>query len=176
MQNKQIAQKGLLIAAAFVLSWLEAQFSAWIPFPGMKIGLTNLVVLTALYKLGAKDALLLNVLRIVLAGLSFGTVFSFAYSLAGGMLSTMLMIALKRTGHFGIMGVSILGGVSHNTAQILVAVLLLSTSQITYYLPVLWIAGCVSGLVIGCIGGEILKRLPVQALSGPPKDGRQIKI
>lgn len=160
MQSRQIAIRGVLVATALVLSWIEFQFTAWIPFPGMKLGLTNLVVLVALYRLGNRDAMMLNLLRIFLVALSFGNGYALMYSLAGGMLSTTLMMLLKKTSLFGVSGISIIGGVSHNTGQILVAALVLQTSQISYYLPILWIGGVASGLAIGWIGSEIIKRMP----------------
>lgn len=156
----QLAYRSILVAAALVLSWVESQFSAFIPVPGMKLGLTNLVVLIALYKISTKDALILNVVRIVLAGVLFGNLFSICYSLAGGMLSWAVMALVKRKNWFGMVGVSLLGGITHNMGQILLAMILLETRQIAYYLPFLWAGGIVAGIVIGIIGGELVRRLP----------------
>lgn len=156
----KIALRGMLVATAMVLSWLEAQIPAFFAVPGMKLGLTNLVVLIALYKLGNKDALFINFLRILLVGLTFGNLFSLAYSMAGGILSGIGMILLKKTGKFGVSGVSIAGGVLHNVGQIVVAMIVLETSAVIYYLPVLWISGIAAGLVIGLISAQVIKRLP----------------
>ena len=92
-----IASRGLLIALALVLSWVESRIPVFFAVPGMKLGLTNLVVLIALYRLGAPDALFLNIVRILLAGLTFGNLFSIVYSLAGGVLSFLVMLALKKS-------------------------------------------------------------------------------
>lgn len=159
-KTEKVALRGMLVAAAMVLSWLEAQIPAFFAVPGMKLGLTNLVVLIALYKLGEKDALFINFLRILLVGLTFGNLFSLVYSLAGGMLSGIGMILLKKTGKFGVAGVSLAGGVLHNVGQILVAMIVLETSAVIYYLPVLWISGIAAGLVIGLISAQVIKRLP----------------
>jgi heptaprenyl diphosphate synthase len=155
-----VAVRGLLVAAAFVLAWLEAQVPVFFAVPGMKLGLTNLVVLMALYKLGWKDALALNFLRIVLTGFTFGNVFSMIYSLAGGMLSCLVMIFLKRSDRFHMVTVSIAGGVFHNVGQILVAMMVLGSTYVFYYLPVLWVSGLAAGALIGFLGAQVVRRLP----------------
>ena len=80
------------------------------------------------------------------------------YSLAGCSLSFLVMVMLKRTGRFGMPGVSIAGGVAHNLGQIIVAAILLETTALTYYLPFLLVSGCVTGAAIGVAGAEIVKR------------------
>ena len=119
-----------------------------------------------LYKTDWKEALLLSVVRIVLAGFIFGNMFSILYSLAGGVLSLAVMAGLKRTGSFGVAGVSVAGGVSHNVGQLLVAMIVVETYQVGYYLPVLLIAGVITGLLIGIISGEVLKRIRQIDLTG----------
>ncbi|MDD6347926.1 MAG: Gx transporter family protein [Lachnospiraceae bacterium] len=153
------AQYGMLLALALVLSYAESQVPAFFAVPGMKLGLTNLVVLTALYMRGWKSALAVNALRIVLASVLFGNGLSLAYSLAGGLLSCLVMILMKASGRFRIVTVSAAGGVCHNIGQILTAMLLLDTDAILWYLPVLWFSGLAAGLAIGILGGELVKRL-----------------
>ncbi|MDO4489490.1 MAG: Gx transporter family protein [Lachnospiraceae bacterium] len=155
----RVAEYGLLIALAMILSYVEAQIPAFFTVPGMKLGLTNIVVLFALYRISYKSAFFINLLRILLVAMLFGNGMSLAYSLAGGMLSTLVMMLLKRWGHFRIVTVSIAGGICHNIGQILVAVLLLQTTALAWYLLVLWFSGLASGLVIGLVGGELVKRL-----------------
>lgn len=155
-----IASRGLLVALALVLSWVESQIPVFFAVPGMKLGLTNIVVLIALYSLGPVDALLLNIVRILLVGLSFGNLFSMVYSLAGGALSFLVMFLLKKTGKFHMITVSIAGGVFHNVGQVIVAMLVLSSGYVAYYLPVLWVSGIGAGAVIGLICGQIVNRLP----------------
>lgn len=158
-KTPKLALLGMLVALAMVLSWLEAQIPVFVAVPGMKLGLTNLVVLTALYGLGAKEAVFLNFVRILLAGLTFGNMVSFLYSLAGGILSGMIMIGLKWTNRFSVITVSVAGGVFHNVGQILVAMLILETASLVYYLPFLWLGGMVSGLLVGILGAQLVKRL-----------------
>lgn len=162
----KVAMRGLLIAVAFVLSWLEAQIPAFFAMPGMKLGLTNLVVLIALYKLSWKDALILNLIRIVLVGFTFGTVMSMQFSLAGGMLSSLLMILMKKSGKFHTLTVSVAGGVFHNIGQTLVAMLVLDSAYVLYYLPVLWVTGLGAGAVIGILCGLVVKKLPDSMFRG----------
>ena len=157
LQNKT-ALRGLLVALAIVLSWIEAQ----IPYPivGMKLGLTNLVVLVALYRFGTKDAVAVNLIRIVLVGLTFGSMFSMLYSLAGGILSGGVMIFMKRMKVFRVVTVSLMGGIVHNVGQILVAMAVLQTGAIVSYLPVLWVSGLAAGVIVGILGDILIRRLP----------------
>ncbi len=160
MSGKKVAEYGLLTALAMVLSYVEAQFPVFFAVPGMKLGLTNLVVLTALYRRGEAGAFGINLVRIVLSGLTFGNMFSMLYSLAGGILSFLVMAGLKRTGRFGISGVSVAGGVAHNIGQIAVAAVVLETGALIYYLPILMISGVAAGFVIGVIAAGVVRRLP----------------
>jgi len=160
MAGKKVALYGMLTALAFVLSYVESLLPVYFAVPGMKLGLTNLVVLTALYRMRERDALLLNIVRIVLVGLTFGSMFSMLYSLAGGVLSWLVMTLLHRSPSFSITGVSIAGGVAHNVGQILVAICVLETTALIYYLPFLLISGLAAGAVIGLLGSQLVKRLP----------------
>lgn len=157
----RITLYGVLTALAMILSYVESQIPAFVAVPGVKIGLTNIVVVTALYVLGNKGALAINFVRIAAVALLFGNAMSFSFSLAGGMLSTIVMMLFKKTGKFSPTGVSVAGGLSHNLGQIIMAMVLLSTRAIFWYLPVLWISGIISGLVIGIIGALVIKRIPI---------------
>lgn len=147
---KNIAFYGMMIALAFIFSYLESfiPINALIPIPGVKLGLANVVVLFALYTMKFRDALVIAVIRIFLAGLLFGNPMTIAYSFVGGMLSLVVMALVKKT-KLSIMGVSMLGGICHNIGQLLVAVVLTETVRIAYYLPVLLISGMVTGLLMG---------------------------
>lgn len=142
MKSKKVALYGLFIALAFIFSYIESL----IPVPfygvyGMKLGIANLVVLVALYMLGTRDALAICILRIVLVGFTFGNLYSLIYSLAGGLLSCSLMILAKKMNIFSIVGTSIVGGVTHNIGQIVIAILTIETINLVYYLPVLMVMG-----------------------------------
>lgn len=159
MKNK-VAYFGVFTAFALIMGYIESMIPFYFGIPGVKLGLTNIVIVIALYVMGVKEAFLLNAARIVLVGFLFGSLYSIIYSLAGGMLSLLVMVLLKKTGRFSVGGVSIAGGISHNIGQVLVAVFVVETASIAYYLPVLLIAGTITGFLIGIISSEILKRLP----------------
>ena len=160
-KTKKIATYGVMAALAMILSYVEMQLPAFVAIPGVKLGLTNIVVLVALYKMGYKSALFINIVRIIAVSLLFGTFMSFAFSFTGGMLSTLVMILLKKSDKFSAVGVSVAGGITHNIGQILAAMILLNTKAIIWYLPVLWLSGILSGLLIGLIGALIVKRIKV---------------
>ncbi len=159
MSVKKITLYGLMIALAMLLSWVETLIPIQVAVPGMKIGLANLVVVTALYELGEKDAFIISTIRILLVAFTFTGFGPMMYSLAGGMLSCLVMILMKKMGIFSTTGVSVCGGVSHNIAQIVVAAFMLGTSRLVYYLPFLLVSGVVSGVVIGLLGAEIARRV-----------------
>lgn len=155
----KIALRGLLVALAFVLSWVEMQIPYFFAVPGIKLGLTNLVILIALYRLGSADAFALNVVRILLVSFTFGNMAALLYSLAGGMLSFLAMYLMKRFTKFSVKLVSVFGGIFHNVGQILVAMLVLKSVHVLWYLPYLWISGIVAGIVIGLIGELVMQKL-----------------
>lgn len=159
MRTKRTAKLGLLIALAFVFSYIECLIPVHIGVPGAKLGLANLVVLVALYTLGAREAFVLSVVRIVLVGFTFANTASMLYSMAGGLLSYLAMLVAKKTKLFSITGVSVIGGVFHNVGQIGVAMLVLETQSLIFYLPVLLLAGIVSGVIIGVLGAMVTKRI-----------------
>lgn len=149
----------MFTALALIFSYVETLIPVSFGIPGIKLGLANLIIVIALYRLKLKEAYLLSVTRVLLSGLIFGNYFSILYSLAGAFLSLSIMALLKRNGGFSVIGVSIAGGVSHNIGQLIVAVLVVETYQVTYYLPVLLIAGLLTGGLIGIVSSETLKRL-----------------
>lgn len=161
MKSKQIARYALLTALAMVFSWLESMVPVATAVPGVKLGLTNLVVVFALYRMSARDAAVISLIRVLLVSMTFGNAYSFAYSFAGAALSLGVMLLLKKSGKFSMLGVSVAGGVSHNVGQILVAMTVLETAGLIYYLPVLMISGIVAGVCIGAVGAIITKRIRV---------------
>lgn len=158
-RNNKVAYWGVFTALALIFSFVESLVPIHFGIPGVKLGLANLVVITVLYQTGWRDALLISVVRIILAGFLFGNMFSIIYSLAGGVLSLLVMILLKKYCGFSMIGVSVAGGVSHNIGQLLLAMAVVETVSIGYYLPVLLIAGVITGFVIGMIASEVVKRI-----------------
>lgn len=117
----KVAYLGVFLALALICSYVESLIPFYFGIPGVKLGLTNIVVVLMLYCVGTKEAFAISMLRIVLAGFLFGNLFSILYSLAGGMFSFLVMYLLKRTGKLGVLPVSVAGGMSHNIGQIAVA-------------------------------------------------------
>ena len=157
--SRRVARYALLVALAMVLSWLESLVPLSALAPGMKLGLTNLVVVFALYRMSLRDAAAISLVRVVLVSMTFGNAYSFAYSLAGAVLSLAVMAVLKRTDRFSILGVSIAGGVCHNIGQILVAMAVLDTTRLAWYLPALLVSGTAAGAAVGAVGGIVTERI-----------------
>lgn len=157
--GKRIARYALLVSLAMVLSWLESLIVFPGLLPGMKVGLTNLVVVFALYRMSPRDAAAVSLARVALVSLTFGNAYSFAYSLAGAALSLAVMTGLKKTGRFSILGVSIAGGVCHNLGQLGVAMAVLGTARLGWYLPWLMAGGVAAGTAVGAAGGIVVDRV-----------------
>lgn len=156
MKTKQVAMFGMLVALAFIFSYIEHLIP--LPLPtGVKLGAANIVILCALYFMGTKEAVAISVVRIILSGFAFG-LSTVPYSLAGGFLSLLVMTCLKRKSSFSISGVSVAGSVSHNVGQTIVAMLLLG-SKTAFYFPILLLSGIIAGILIGIISGLVVVRL-----------------
>lgn len=159
MRTKKIAYTGIMIALAFIFSYVESLIPIHTGVPGAKIGLANLVIIVTLYTLGTGYAFGLSMLRVILVGFTFGNIAAMLYSFAGAILSFGVMILVKKTKVLSVTGVSVLGGVFHNIGQLVVAILVVETASLIYYLPVLLVAGVISGVVIGILGAIVTKRI-----------------
>ena len=160
MRTSKIARYGLLIALAFIFSYIENVLVPPVLIPGIKLGLANVVVVVALYRMGNLSALLVSVIRVLLSGLTFGNPNMMIYSFAGCSLSLLVMVLLKKTGKVGLLGVSLAGGVMHNIGQLAAAAFALGNTAVFSYLPVLLVSGSAAGLAVGAAGAEAVKRLP----------------
>lgn len=154
-----LAEYGLLTALAMVLSYVEYLIPFSSAVPGVKLGLANIVVIFALYRLGPGPAALISFVRVLLMSFLFGNAFALMYSMSGAVLSLLVMLLLKKTGKFGPVGVGAAGGVSHNIGQLLCAMLVLETEKLAYYLPVLLVSGTLAGIGIGVVGGILIQRI-----------------
>lgn len=161
MRNKKIATSALMIALAMILSFVESQIPSFFPIPGIKLGLANIAVIFALYRLSIKDAIVVSLIRVVVVSTLFGTSLTLAYSLSGAVLSLLIMVLLKKSDRFSIVGVSVAGGISHNIGQIIMAIILMHNSVISYYLPFLIISGIVTGVVISLVSAKIVERVKI---------------
>lgn len=154
---KKIALFGMMVALAFTFSYFESLIPLDFVAPGIKLGLANLVVVIALYLMKPGEAFAIAIIRIFLAGLTFGNMYSIAYSLCGGIFSFLVMYLVRKT-KLSVIGVSMLGGICHNIGQIIVAAIVMGTSRIAYYLPVLLVAGLITGLLLGVISKLVIER------------------
>ncbi len=161
MKTKKLTLYALLVALAMILSYLESLVPLSFAVPGIKMGLPNIVIVFALYKLGFKAAGAISIIRVVLVSILFGNVMSMIYSLAGAVLSLVLMWILRKSEKFSTVGVSVAGALGHNVGQIATAVVLLQTAGLAYYLPALCVSGAVAGVCIGIAGGIVVKRVKI---------------
>lgn len=153
MSPKRLSANALLTAIALGIFVLEAQLPPLTPVPGIKLGLSNIITLFALVFLDKKDALVILILRTLLGALYAGNPILLFYSLTGGLASLGIEILLLRKNSVTFLwGISAIGALFHNTAQIMVALILTKTPAILSYLPLLWISGIITGLFTGfCI-------------------------
>ena len=156
---RQITTMGMLIALAMVLGFVETLIPINLGIPGMKLGLANIVVVIALFLFDVKTAVVVSILRIILIAMTFGNMSMMFYSIAGASLSLLSMIAISKIKSFSFISVSIVGGIMHNVGQIICAAFVVRTNGVFTYLPVLTIAGLVSGALIGIVAGLISVRL-----------------
>lgn len=158
--TKKLAALGVLTAAALILSYLEALLPPiFAAIPGIKMGLPNIAIIYVLYRFGLKEAAAVSLVRLAVVAMLFGNAMTLIYSLAGAVLSLTLMYLLKRLDIVSMVGVSIVGGVSHNLGQILVAMWLMETAEIGYYMIVLTVTGTIAGVLIGLASSFIMRYL-----------------
>ena len=161
MKTKKLTMYALLVALAMILSYLESLVPLSFAVTGIKMGLPNIVIVFALYKLGFKAAGCISLIRVVLVSILFGNVMSMIYSLAGAVLSLAVMWLLRRIGKFSSVGVSVAGALGHNVGQVATAIVLLETGGLVYYLAPLCISGTIAGVIIGIAGGIVVKRVKI---------------
>lgn len=160
-KNSTVAFLGLCTALALILAYVEVLIQPLVPsIPGIKMGLPNIIIVFLLYRHGAVSAISVSMLRIILVNMLFGNAMMLLYSLAGGLLSLAVMMLLKKLNVMSVVGVSVAGGVTHNIGQILMAMLLLETAELGYYLVVLTVTGTVAGILIGLCGSVMIKKIP----------------
>lgn len=164
-KSKKIAFLGLCTALALILAYVEILMQPLFPsLPGIKMGLPNVIIVFLLYRRSVASAVGVSLLRILLVSILFGNVMTLAYSLAGAILSLIIMILLHRLNLLSEVGVSVAGGVAHNVGQILMAMLLLETAELGYYLVVLTITGIIAGILVGLCGSLLIKKIPKKLL------------
>ena len=160
IKPKSIALLGICAAIAMELSYIESLIPLSFVVPGIKLGLANMVTIVVMYRLRISDAWIVSLVRVVLSSLLFGNMTVMVYSMAGAVLSLLVMTLCRKKDLFGLLGTSILGGVSHNAGQIAMAALLMKSGNIMLYMPVLCISGTIAGVCIGLAGAVLVRKLP----------------
>ena len=159
MNTRKIALLGILTAGTIVIAILES-FIPSVGIPGVKLGLANIMILVILYELGILDAIIVNVLRVVVVGLVRGSIFSigFLMSLTGAIFSLGIMILfyvlIKK---FSIIGVSVIGSLFHITGQVLIAMIFLGSAYVILYLPIIAISAIITGVFVGITAMLIIR-------------------
>jgi heptaprenyl diphosphate synthase len=144
----------IFVAQALVLHIIERLIPVPFLTPGAKLGLANIITVISLYIFSFKDAFLIVVIRVILATLVGGSLSGFLYSITGGVLSLFAMYCIKKIGgeNISIIGVSVFGAFFHNLGQVIVAALIVQNIIIISYLPILMLAGVVTGIFVGMTG------------------------
>ena len=163
MKASKLSLLALSVSLAMILSFVESQIPAMVAIPGVKVGLANIVVVFALYKLGWKPAAVISLTRVFLVGLLFGNGISILYSFTGAIVSFVVMLLLKKAKVFSTMAVSVAGGVLHNLGQIAMACVIMGTDVLRYYAPFLILSGTLAGIVIGVLAAIMIRRIDVNA-------------
>lgn len=158
-KTRRLVFLAMTVAVAMILSFVESQIPAFLAVPGVKVGLANLAVIFALFVFGVREAFAVSLVRVFLLSLLFGNAVGWIYSVAGALLSLLVMLALRATGKFSVLGISVAGGVSHNVGQILAAMVVLRSEGVLYYLPPLLLSGTIAGAVIGIASALLIDRL-----------------
>ena len=161
MEIKKISRLSMLLALSVALNIIET----FVPFfsniiPGLKLGLANIVILISLYIYGFNDTLLLSILRVFIVGILRTGLFSmsFFFSLSGAILSICMMFVAKKISKLSIIGISIVGSLSHTIGQILIAVIFYNINMI-YYMALSLILSIPTGIIIGFLAKEVKKAL-----------------
>ena len=156
MSLKRYVYIASLLTMSIVLSMVESLIP--IPVPGVKLGLANIIILVMLYDFKTSEAFMVLILRVLLVGLLRGNIFQmpFFMSLSGGLTSFILMRIFSKFKFFSVIGVSVIGSIFHCVGQIAIAIILLETAQVIYYLPVIGILSTVTGVLTGIISKRFL--------------------
>ncbi len=160
LNAKRITLDGILTALALIIFIVELQIPEIVPIPGVKLGLANVITLIVIFEIGPIDGLIVLILRIIMGSMFSGRIMAMIYSMAGGLLCYVVTLLLKRIvtkSQIWVCGV--LGAISHNLGQIMVAVLITQTPELFSYLPVLVVSGMITGAFTGWLATFTVKKM-----------------
>lgn len=158
-RTRRVALCGLLIAMMLVLGFVESRIPIDAGIPGIKLGLSNGVLIFAVYMLDLPTAWMLMALKVVLSGLLFGGFSKIMYAIAGGVLSMICMSVLSKVKGMHPVTVSMAGGAMHNIGQVALAMVILHNGQLLYYMAVLILVGLGCGALTGIVADSVMKHL-----------------
>lgn len=161
IKTRQLIFIAVLVAQGMILSYIERMIPVPFIVPGAKLGLANIVTLTAIYKLNFKQSGAVVLLRVLLTASTFGNLSSFLYSFSGGVFSFLLMYVMSRVfkNDLSLMTVSIAGAIAHNLGQLFVAVFMIKSLWIISYLPMLMIVAIPTGIFVGLVAKYLITHL-----------------
>lgn len=149
---------GLMTALCIVFGYIESMVPLTAIAPGVKIGLSNAIALILITNGDIKEAFFVNISRILLSALLFGSPFSLLFSLTAGIGSLIVSALIKKSEKFSTVGISVAGAVVHNLLQLIVALFVVGRGAV-YYAPILLISGAVCGTLVGIPSKIIAKRI-----------------
>lgn len=150
MKTRKIALLGLLTAIALTIFMVEAQLPPLLPLPGVKLGLSNIVTVFAVFALGAGEGVAVLTCRIILGAVFAGNFSSILYSAAGGALAILATIAARRVlSRRQLWAAGCIGAVAHSCGQVFMAAAITGTAAVLYYLPAMVIVSLFTGLFTG---------------------------
>ena len=152
---RRLTVLAFLSGVALIIFTIEAQLPPLVPIPGVKLGLANIVTLFVLWQFGFREALSVLIVRTVLAALVTGRIVALAYSLSGGLLALCVCALLMPLFKKQIWLCSMFGAVFHNIGQLAVACVIVKSTAVFAYFPVLAVSGIVTGLFTG-LGAHFL--------------------
>lgn len=158
MKNREITELGLILAIAFVLSYMESCIPVFIAVPGVKLGLANIATMYVLYRYTPWKAVVFMILRVLLTSFLFAGLNTMIFGLVGGSISIICMLIAMKIKKFSVLGISMTGAIAHNFGQIIVACIVMSNINVFYYLPILIITGLISGFFVGYLTALLMKR------------------
>ncbi|NLY20797.1 MAG: Gx transporter family protein [Tissierellia bacterium] len=150
-KNLRMVFIALLVALGSTIGLLESIIPIPIPLPGVRLGLSNIVVLTTIIVFGFKEGIAVSLLKSVILMFLTGSVSSFLYSFVGAFLSSIAMVIAYKyfSNIFSLIGVSLWGAIFHNIGQVSVAAFIVQNVMIFTYLPFLLLIGIFTGVFVG---------------------------
>ncbi|MBR6391561.1 MAG: Gx transporter family protein [Lachnospiraceae bacterium] len=159
MKTQRTATDGVLLALALILGFVDSLIPMPIPIAGIKLGLANLVVIFALYRMSPTEAAVISAARVILSGLMFAGMSGIMYSLAGAVLSFTVMQILRSFTDYHVIVVSVCGSIAHILGQLIVAGMLTSMAIVRYYAPILLLSALITGIIIGMLSNILIGRI-----------------